>query len=834
MKKDRLFVIDGNNYLHRAYHALPPLTTKDGRPVGALYGFVRMILSLVKKENPEYLLAVFDTPEPTFRHKEFPQYKATRPAPEDALVFQLKNMRGVVDMLGVKTFTAPGFEADDIIASVCKKFESTVKVFILSADKDVAQMINRDVLIYNEMKDKIIGEAEVLEKYGVSPAKFRDWLALTGDSSDNIPGARGIGPKSATKLLGAFSGVEEIYEKIGEVPANLKDKLLASRENVFLSKKLVTLLKDIPLDFALDDLSFRVDEEKVKSVAGKWEFSSMLKGSAEIKREVDKVKYTDDVSLFSGSEEIAVRAVNSKNIRGFAVSDMEKAVFIPTSQSEFDFGGGKTEAFAKLLADGNISIVTDDAKQLYKFAGGAVSRFTDISLMGYVLDSAPSQDIFHLAKKYLKENLPEPEDEKEQAKVTVLCFKLRDILRGELAKKELNYLYGEVELPLAAILAKMEQWGVKLDCKVLEKLSLEMAVELTALQEKIFSLTGETFNINSQLELRRILFEKLNLPVKKKKKTGASVDAQVLRELSPLHPVCGEIIKYRTVAKLKSTYVDALPLLPGSDGRLHTDFNSTGTLTGRLSSSNPNLQNIPVKGEYAGRIRSAFIAEDNCVLISADYSQIDLRALAHFSGDERLVKAFHDDEDIHDFTASLVFKAGEVTKEQRRIAKTVNFGIVYGMSSFGLSADLGISRNDAKEIIDNYWRTFPDVKKYIEKSIRDAKSRGFTETLFKRRRPIYGRSPFEQRVAVNTPIQGTSSDIIKKAMVDIFPLLEKYGAKMILQIHDELLFEVEKGKTLKFAKIAKRSMEKAVELKVPVKVNVKSGENFAEMEELNV
>ncbi|MFH1352340.1 MAG: DNA polymerase I [bacterium] len=842
MKKDRLFVIDGNNYLHRAYHALPPLTTKDGRPVGALYGFVRMILSLVKKETPEYLLTVFDTPAPTFRHREFPQYKATRPKPEDALVFQLKNMREIVNLLGVKTFEAPGFEADDIMASVCGKFLGKVKVFILSADKDVSQIVGKEVLIYNEMKNLVMGEAEIMRKYGVSPSKFCDWLALTGDSSDNIPGAKGIGPKSATKLLGSFSGVEEIYEKIDEIPANLRDKLLESRENVFLSKKLVTLLKDVPLDFALDDLSFSLDAEKVKSVAEKWEFSSLLRkdDSSGTSKVFERIKYTDDLAAFSASEKMAVRFVSSKDTTGFAATDGKNAVFIPTLQSEFDFGGGKIEAFLKVLSRGGVFVVTNDAKHLCKFALSKkrepAGPFEDISLMGYVLDSGPSQDIFNLSRKYLGEELPAAVGEKEQAKITAQCFKLREVLKEELSKKGLKFLYEEIELPLARVLAEMELWGVKLDCGILEELSAEMAGEITAVQKTIFSLAGVTFNINSQIEMRRVLFEKLKLPVKKQKKTGASVDAYVLRELSAFHPICSEIIKYRTLSKLKSTYVDALPRLVAGDNRLHTDFNSTGTLTGRLSSSNPNLQNIPVRGEFAFKIRSAFVAEEGCVLISADYSQIDLRALAHFSGDERLLKAFRENDDIHNFTASLVFGVGrkDITGEQRRIAKTVNFGIVYGMSSYGLSADLGISKNEAKKIIDNYWMIFPEVKNYVEKSIEDAKRHGFTETLFKRRRPIYGRSPFEQRVAVNTPIQGTSSDIIKKAMVDIFPILKDYGAKMILQIHDELLFEVENDKSLKFAKIAKTTMEKAVELKVPVKVNVKSGRNFAGMEALNV
>ena len=841
--RPRLFIVDGNNYIHRAFHALPPLATSDGRPVGALYGLVRMILSIIKKESPDFLAVVFDTPKPTFRHTEFPAYKATRPPPPDNLVFQLKNMRELINEIGIKTFACDGFEADDVIASIAEKYKNEMEIFLVSADKDLSQLVGGGVFIYNEMKNVLISDEGIVEKYGISPDKFCDWLALTGDKSDNVPGAKGIGPKSATKLIKVFGSIEKIYENINNAPPALRDKLLVNRDSVILSKRLAKLVRDVPLDIKMEELKTEINAAGLEAAAKKWEFTSLLSKTAvssSIPKEENfkNVKFTLNVEDIASKKNIAARFVSSKNLNGIALAMQDAAAFIDLSQQELSFGENKEEPFLKLLADTSARVITDDAKKLYKYvvSAGRVLRcaVSDISLMGYVIDSEVSQNVLSLARKYLNFRSPSAESREESAKITSLFFELKEILEHALEAKNLSFLYGEIERPLAEILAEMEIKGIKIDVGILKKLSVEIAREIEAAKKEIYSLSGEEFNVNSNPELRRILFEKLKLPPGKKMKTGASVDAQVLTELSPGHPVCGKIIRYRTLAKLKSTYVDAFPRLADTDGRLRTNFNSTGTLTGRLSSSNPNLQNIPAKGEYAREIRSAFVPEGGYTLVSGDYSQIDLRVLAHFSGDEMLAEAFRKGEDIHNFTAALVFKmkTDEITAEQRRIAKTVNFGIVYGMSSFGLAEGLEISRKEAQEIIEKYWLIFPRVKEYIEASVSSAQKKGFTETLFGRRRFVSGKSPFERRVAVNTPIQGTSSDIIKKAMVDIFPHLKEYGAHLILQIHDELLFEVLNAHLAEFSRLAAEKMEGAVKLNVPLKVNMKAGSNFANLNDL--
>jgi len=880
MKK--LFIIDGNNYMHRAFHALPPLLSPDGKPVGALYGFARMLLRIMKKHKPDRMAVVFDSPGKNFRHSEYPAYKATRPEADESLVFQLKNMSTVTDSLGIASIAAPGYEADDLTASMAEKFKDDYDVFIVSADKDLCQLVDERVRIFNE--PKVIGPGEVMEKYGVTPGRFRDWQALVGDKSDNIPGAAGIGPVGATALIAEYGSIENIYEKIDSVKESLRKKLIDSKEAVFLSKKLVTLLKDAPVP--LDDEAMKPDikPSDVAALAEKWGFSSLRNeyGAPDenvLKEELARFAYTDDLSFFKSCGEIAIHFIDGKKLNGIALAGGGKAAFADTSQTELDFGGGDPckKVLAEIFANPAVKIISDDSKRVYSYCLqeriDVKSGIEDISLMGYVIDSQPRQDIARLSSKYLGREIPrlalgEPPllqkgeiprlakgdppllqkgeiprlakgdppllQKGEIASATGIMFELEKLLKKKTRDMGLTTIYSDMEKPLAAVLAHMEFYGVKLDSAKLANYSLALEKEIDEARVKILNLAGEDFNINSNVEMRRILFEKMKLVSKKKTKTGASVDAEVLRDLAGESPICAELLKYRALAKMKSTYADALPALVAPDGRLHTTFNATGTLTGRLSSSKPNLQNIPKGVAGSGEIRGAFVCDEGKVLLSGDYSQIDLRVLAHFSGDERLIEAFSKDEDIHNFTASLVFGTGinEVTKEQRRIAKTVNFGIVYGMSSFGLAADIEISRKEADDIIKEYWKLFPGVKHYVKNSAEGAFERGYTETLFGRRRILTGRTPFDRRAAINTPIQGTSSDIIKKAMIDIFPRLSEHGAVMILQVHDELLFEIDQQNAGKFAKISRGFMEKAVKLSVPLKVNMQRGFNFAEMENI--
>ncbi|MEA2082227.1 MAG: DNA polymerase I [Elusimicrobiota bacterium] len=843
--RKKLFIVDGNNYIHRAFHALPPFSSPRGEPVGALFGFSRMLLGILKKHKPERMAVVFDSPGKNFRHSEYSEYKANRPPPDETLVFQMKNMRGVTEGLGIASISAPGYEADDLTASMAGKFKDDYDIYIVSADKDLCQLVGDNVRILNEQKKIITDAAGVAEKYGVTPGQFCDWQALVGDKSDNIPGAAGIGPKGATALISEYGNIESVYEKIDSVKESLRKKLVASRENVFLSKKLVTLLKDLPVPLDDEDMKTEIRPGDVVKLSEKWGFASLKKeyGGADtesVPREISRFVFTEDLSFFKKCGTVAISFAEGKKLNGIAFAGGGKTGFADTMQTELDFGAGQSykKEIEAIFSNPGIKIVTDDSKRILGYCLreniAVKNEICDLSLMGYVIDSMPRQDVVRLASKFLGVDIPETGKKEDFAVGAGLMFKLEKTLSEKTDKMGLMPIYRDMEKPLAKVLAHMEFHGVKLDSATLETFSVFLEKDIERIRREILELAGEEFNVNSNVELRRILFEKLGLTSKKKVKTGASVDAEVLRDLASENPICGKLLKYRHLAKMKSTYADALPALAGPDGRIHTTFNSTGTLTGRLSSARPNMQNIPARGEMAGEIRRAFVCDEGKAFLSGDYSQIDLRVLAHFSGDDRLIEAFTEDEDIHNFTASLVFGTpiDDVSREQRRIAKTVNFGIVYGMSSFGLAADLEISRKEAAGIIEEYWKIFPGVKEYVKNSAEAAFGRGYTETLFGRRRILYGKTPFDRRAAINTPIQGTSSDIIKKAMIDIYHHLDEYGAVMILQVHDELLFEIDESNAEKFAKISCGLMENAVKLTVPLKVNMKKGLNFAEMKGL--
>ncbi|MCD6312102.1 MAG: hypothetical protein J7M11_06560, partial [Elusimicrobia bacterium] len=664
-ERKKLFIIDGNNYLHRAFHALPPFSSPEGKPVGALFGFARMLLSILKKHKPDRMAVVFDSPGKNFRHSEYSEYKANRPPPDEALVFQLKNMSGVTEGLGIASISAPGYEADDLTASMAEKFKDVYDIYIVSADKDLCQLAEERVKIFNEQKKIIMGPGEIREKYGVGPEQFCDWQALVGDKSDNIPGAAGIGPKGAMALISEYGNIDGIYGNIDSVKESLRKKLIASKENVFLSKKLVTLLKDVPV--SLDDEVMKADikPEDVVKLAEKWGFASLRKedgGSGDngashpeevLPREISRFVYTDDLSFFKKVPCIAIRFADGKKLNGIAFAGGGKAGFADTMQTELDFGGGQSykKELAEIFSDSKIKIVTDDSKRIYGYCLreniDIKNEMCDLSLMGYVIDSMPRQDIIRLASKYTGVDISGVDKKEEFSAAAALMFKIETVLEKKIDELGLTPIYRDMEKPLAEVLAHMEFYGVKLDSATLENFSAFLEKEIEQIRREVLDLAGEEFNINSNVDLRRILFEKMGLVSKKKVKTGASVDAEVLRDLAGENPICVQLLKYRTLAKMKSTYADALPALVGADGRIHTTFNSTGTLTGRLSSARPNLQNIPARGEMAGEIRKAFVCEEGKVFLSGDYSQIDLRVLAHFSGDERLIEAFGKDEDIH-------------------------------------------------------------------------------------------------------------------------------------------------------------------------------------------
>ncbi|MBU3955076.1 hypothetical protein KJ633_01305, partial [bacterium] len=625
-ERKKLFIIDGNNYMHRAFHALPPLLSPDGKPAGALYGFARMLLSILKKHKPERMAVVFDSPGKNFRHSEYSAYKANRPAPDETLVFQLQNMSGITKGLGIASISAPGFEADDLTASMAEKFKDTYDIYIVSADKDLCQLVDERVKIFNDAKKIIMGTEEIMEKYGVRAVQFCDWQALVGDKSDNIPGGAGIGPKGATALISEYGSIENIYEKIDSVKESLRQKLIASKDNIFLSKKLVTLLKNVPVPLDDEDMKPDINPVSVVTLAEKWGFTSLKKEyggapayagaeSPKISHESPQCLYTDDVSFFKKCESLAIRFADGKKLKGIAFAGGGKVSFADTMQTELDFGAGESykKTLAEIFANPEIKIVTDDSKRIFNYCFHEnipiKSAVTDLSLMGYVIDSRPRQDLVRLSSKYLARDISETDQKEDFGAEAALMFNLKTVMEAKTEAMGLTPIYRDIEKPLAEVLAHMEFYGVKLDSATLEIFSVFLEKEIAQVRGKIVELAGEDFNINSNVDVQRILFEKLKIVSKKKTKTGASVDAEVLRDNALENPICAQLIKYRTLAKMKSTYADALPALVGYDGRLHTTFNSTGTLTGRLSSSRPNLQNIPARGELAGEIRKAFVCD---------------------------------------------------------------------------------------------------------------------------------------------------------------------------------------------------------------------------------
>src|SRR3989339_805850 len=778
-KKKKLFLIDGNSYLYRSYYAIKNLRTRKGAPTNAVFGFARLLFRIIKVYKPDYLAFAFDTKGPTFRHLAFKDYKAHREPPPEELIIQMPVTKDLIKSFNMPSFELQGYEADDIITYLAKKGEkSGLSVTILTGDKDLLQLVNDNIQIMSAHKDDYIYDSEkVKEKYGITPLQMIDFLALLGDASDNIPGVDGIGEKTASELLKEFKGLDDIYANIEKVKSDkLREKLLKGRESAYFSRQLATLIEP-PLEIKIEDLLVKdPDVNAVISKLGELEFTSL-------REEFRKLKYVSapavEIDLFS--EEVKEKS----NISELKNKEEIKEVF-------------------------------------------------DCLLAAYLLNPdrgsyTPAEIIF----RYLSKNPAENEE---------ICFllALQEILKKELAGQNLLPLFENIEMPLVPVLASMEKAGIKLDLPYLKKLSVEIEKKLEGLVKNIYELAGGEFNINSPQQLGKILFEKLKLPVIKKTKTGASTDVEVLEELSGKSPLPAFLLEYRQLTKLKNTYIDALPLLADKENKIHTSFDQTGTATGRLSSLNPNIQNIPVRTEIGKEIRRAFIAsEKGWKIISADYSQIELRILAHFSGDANLLDAFKKDEDVHSRTASEIFnmEKAAVTGDERRIAKTVNFGIIYGISAFGLAKQLKISRTEAQKYIDSYLKNYTGVEKFIKDSKEKARKSGFVETLLGRKRYIpdidssnKNTREFAERVAINAPIQGSASDIIKLAMVKLYCIMKKedFKGRLLLQVHDELILECPEKDVESLKILVKETMENVVKLKVPVKVDVSSGDNWCE------
>ncbi len=778
MNRPQVFLIDAYGLIYRAYYAVKALTNSKGQPTNAVFGFCNILRKLLIDLKPTHLAVCFDVGKKTLRQEKYKEYKAHRQAMPDDLVAQIDTIKEIISAYNIPIIAMEGHEADDVMATLAKRFGKDAVVTIVTEDKDMAQLVGSNVQIYSARLEKVLKTEDVVEKFGVNPSQIVDFIALAGDSSDNIPGVKGIGEVGARKLLEEFGTLAKIYQNLDKIKAQkLREKLEASREDAFLSQELATLHADVDVTATLEGMQVQ-EPDRAKLLA--------IYEALEFKR------FAQELSA------------------------------APVSAVAVDFD-------PMVCVDG-VDIVYD-LKALLKMGHTFGKDVFDVYLAGYLLSGGKKFDVAALSWDHLK--------------VPPAKHVLRDLykpLLNALKENGLNELYFNIEHPLVFVLERVERNGVKIDVDFLKGLSQESQNKIDQMQRSLFDTAGCEFNMNSPKQLSEVLFEKLKLPVVKKTKTGFSTDEEVLTRLAAQHPLPALILEYRQISKLKSTYIDALPLLiDPADNKIHATFNQTGAETGRLSSNNPNLQNIPIRTEMGRRIREAFIAfDEKSLLLSADYSQIELRILAHLSGDENLCRAFAEDQDIHRYTASLMFdvKEHQVDDQMRYAAKRINFGIIYGMSAFGLSKDLDVPMKQAQEFIDRYFLRYPKVQAYLDGEVAKAKKRGYAQTMFNRRRylpDIHNRNmalrQFAERQAINAPIQGTAADLIKKAMVDIDRELRraKLESLMIMTVHDELVFNVKKAEEKEMIDLVKRSMEGALQLSVPIKVSVKSGPNWLNM-----
>jgi DNA polymerase I len=849
----RVFLIDGHSYLYRAFHATPYLSNSKGVPTNTVYAFINMLKKLQNEEKPDTLIVIFDSKAPSFREEISSQYKANRPPMPDNLSVQIPHVKMTIQAMGLPMLEQEGFEADDIIGTVVEKFkkESGTIVYIVTGDKDMTQLVSDKVYILDTMKNQLIGEKEATEKYGIKPSLMADYLALSGDASDNIPGVPGIGDKTARELVDALGSIEVIYEHLDEVKKpSVKEKLLAGKDLAYMSKQLATIRLDVPIEKDVEQLVQKEeDANALRKIYRELEFTSLYR---EIKAKGMQKRGAGEIPLTGlSTENVAIVAnCHGKNsydvhLDGFAAFD---GVGVCFSQSEDELL--LILSRTKQIVVHNLKPLTALAERKYLESGPSSpspihpfssARFFDTMLASYLLNPLRKDyGIGAIAEEYLDAEIPHGDPRHALTETVQYLFELKDLLAGRMEELKLEDLFRKVEIPLVEVLAHMENTGVKIDRRILSELSRDFDKRLTLIMKEIYSIAGEPFNINSPQQLSRILFLKLQLPPVKKTKTGYSTDVEVLEKLSLSHPLPKQILEYRTLSKLKGTYIDVLPtLIDPRTGRIHASFNQMVVATGRLSSSDPNLQNIPIRGEEGKRIRQAFVPEEGSLLLSSDYSQIELRVLAHISKDELLIDTFLKDEDIHSTVAREVFgvQAKDVTQDMRRTAKVINFGIIYGMSGFGLAKELGVSQREAQDYIDEYFVKYKGVRKYITSVLEDARSRGFVSTLLGRMRympemnnPDPAVRQLGERTAMNAPIQGTAADIIKMAMVNIHKELmeRKFASRLIMQIHDELVFEVKIEELDLVQGMVRHEMENVITLDVPLKVSLGVGKNWAE------
>jgi len=842
MGDKRLYLIDTMAFCYRAFYALKGLSTSFGQPTNAVYGFINMLQKILKDKKPGFLGACFDVSRDTFRQKKFAEYKIQRPPMPDGLSSQIPLIKEVISAYGIAIFEKEGFEADDVIATMAKKAkEEGFLVTVVSSDKDMLQLVDEKATVFNPYKDEgtLYDKKKVYERFGVNPEQIPDIIALMGDDADNIPGASGIGEKTAVGLISRFGSLEKLLDNLENIEQDKIKRIIRDNiDKINLSRELAVLDKNVDIDFDSDKLKIgEADFKELFRLFKYLEFKSFLKelpleGGEGLEQKLIRTEDKELRNLIREGDELVL---SGEGIEGEVFYAKDKIFCL-------DAGG---ENLKNILQDPKVRKTGHDLKKIkVSLARKNIDLeglYFDTAVAGYLINPSRAEyGLIDLAWDYLGE--PVGNKVIDNARAVGLIIKLKPRLEKELHERMLTGLFNDLEMPLVGVLAQMESVGIKLDLEVLKKLSHDIEKRLIKLIEDIYSASGTQFNINSPKQLRDILFEKLKLPVVKKGKTGPSTNEEVLRKLADKHKLPALLLEYRQLTKLKNTYIDTLPSLVDKEtGRVHASFNQTATETGRLSSSNPNLQNVPIKTDIGSNIRRAIIASgpDN-YLLSCDYSQIELRILAHLSKDKNLILAFKKNLDMHRATASLIYGLDEadVTDAMREVAKRVNFGIVYGLTPYGLSRDLGISIDEAQSFIDAYFLRYPGVKEYIQEQITKAEKQGFVTTLLGRRRYIpeinnknQGIRQFAQRQAVNTPIQGSASDLIKLAMVQIHNQVSSRNlkARMIIQIHDELLFDAPARELKELVGLVKDRMENVLELDVPIKVEIKKGKNWLEM-----
>ena len=855
----KLLLIDGSSLLHRAFFALPLLSNSDGVFTNAVHGFMMMFNRVVAAERPDYLAVCFDKSRQTFRTRIYADYKGTRSETPLELRGQFELIKQVLDQAGACWLELEDYEADDLLGTLARRGAAAgFQVDIYTGDRDIFQLVDDRTTVFWTRKGitetERVDLAAVRERYGVEPPRLADLKGLMGDSSDNIPGIAGVGEKTAIRLLSQYGDLETLYEHSGELKGKLAERVAEGRDAAFLSRQLATICCDAPVDADWPRLAFDPDKDKsgLSALYARLGLRELLRklqpaeGTLPAPTAVTAPAAAADDPDRPWPEAGDAGEESSANAEAIAAAPPSTACVLLLQEEGLAIlppGGGPVitdpAVASALLADESVPKITADAKEIKKLLAGrglALSGVTDdVLLAAYLID--PSRGDYRVTELLQEAGLPAAEPIRW---LPSLCGKLRDTL----ARRDMTGLYTEMELPLSDVLARMELTGIRVDAERLREMSAELAAAADKYQAGIYEKAGHEFNINSPKQLGVVLFEELGVPPLKKTRSGYSTDAEVLETLALTQPICRDILDYRFVTKLRSTYTEGLSRLVGEDGRIHTCFKQTVTATGRLSSIEPNLQNIPIRQEEGRRIRRVFMPDEpGDWLLAADYSQIELRVLAHISGDAKLRQAYADGEDIHARTASEVFGVpiGEVTPALRRAAKAVNFGIVYGITDYGLSRDLGVSRREAQQYIDRYLARYPEVAAYQARVVLEAKEKGYVETLFGRRRYLpdllsrnFNLRSFAQRVAMNAPIQGTAADIIKLAMIAADREMRQRGlkSKMLLQVHDELIFNVPESELELMRELVRRHMEHAVELSVPLTVDVKAGHDWYAMEVL--